>query len=88
MFGPMGVGHHTCHHLYRLVGWQPEPKGAARRFTGEAKRGLPGELRPLVATRVDAGESLRSLARELGVSHESIRRIGQATRGIASAGTG
>jgi hypothetical protein len=31
-------------------------------------------VRPTVASRVSAGESLRALAREYQVSHETIRR--------------
>ena len=69
----MGVGHHTCHHLYRLVG-QPEPRDRSRRLTAFAKLGLPMDVRPVIAARVAAGESLRALGREYGVSHECIRR--------------
>ena len=70
----MGIGHHTCHHLYRLVG-QREPSDRSRRFTAAVKLGLPTEAWPLIAARVAAGKSLRTLAREYGVSHETIRRI-------------
>jgi hypothetical protein len=74
----MGVGHHPCHHLYRLVGWQPEPKGAVRQLASEARHALPSALRSVVASRIAAGESLRSLAHAYGVSHETIRRARRA----------
>jgi hypothetical protein len=69
----MGVGHHTCHHLYRLASWQPEHRRAARRLSTGAGRGLPVEVEPVIAARVAAGESLRVLAPEYSVSYEMIR---------------
>jgi hypothetical protein len=74
----MGVGHHPCHHLYRLIGTQPEPTGASQRLASEARRGVPSSIRRVLAARVAAGESLRSLAREYGVSYETIRRARRA----------
>ena len=69
--GSNGIGHRTCQHLYSLVGWQPEPSGAAHRLTGEAKHGPPREFRPVLAARLAAGESLQAVALEFGVSHET-----------------
>ena len=74
---PKGVGHHTCHHLYRLVG-QPEPQGQPCRLPAITKFGLPQNVWTVIAARVAAGESLRSLGREYGVSQECIRRVANA----------
>ena len=81
IMGSKGVGHHPCHHLYRLVAWQPETNASTRRLSSAAKRGLPNALRSVVAARGSAGESLRALARQYGVSNETIRR----SRGAAGA---
>ncbi len=43
-----------------------------------SKLALPVLAWPAIAARVTAGESLRALAREYGVSHECIRRAARA----------
>jgi hypothetical protein len=75
----MGVGTHTCHHLYRLAVSQSAGSSGAGRLTAEARLGVPRSLWSAVAARVTAGETLRGLAREYGVSYECIRRIARAT---------
>jgi hypothetical protein len=77
----MGVGHHPCHHLYRLAaGASQRTAGESCRLTAASRLGLPSNMWPDVAARVVAGESLRQLGRQYGVSHECIRRIAQAVQ--------
>ncbi len=60
--------------------------GRSRRLTSVSNTAVPIALWPVVAARVAAGESLRALGREYGVSHECVRRIAQ-TAGSASTAT-
>ncbi len=55
--------------------------GRSRCLTSSNRIALPLAHWPLITARVSAGESLRALGREYGVSHECIRRIAR----IASA---
>jgi hypothetical protein len=59
-----------------------QAKGRSRRLTLDIKLALPSSIRLVVAARIGAGESLRSLAREYGVAHECIRRVALAARSV------
>lgn len=52
----------------------------SRRLTAAGKLALPQAVWPTLAARVAAGESLRALGREYGVSRECIRRIATAAQ--------
>jgi hypothetical protein len=54
-------------------------KGRSRRMMAVERFGIPLPMRAILGARIGAGESLRALAREYGVSHETIRRVGRAT---------
>ena len=71
----MGGWGRDCQH-YRLVAtFLRRVGGRTRHLTPVSKLALPTTARLAVAARVAAGESLRALAREYGVSHECIRRV-------------
>ena len=73
---PIGVASAKVLHLYRLVGdGAPMTAGRSGRLFVQRADMLPLDLRPAVASRRAAGETLRALAREYGVSREAIRRI-------------
>jgi DNA invertase Pin-like site-specific DNA recombinase len=57
-----------------VIDFPPQAHGRSQRLTAAGKPALPPGLWPEVRRRVEAGESLRSLARAFGVSHETIRR--------------
>ena len=63
-----------CQHYRMVTTFQRRRAGRSRRLTSLRKLGVPQSLWPAVASRLRAGESLRMLAREYGVSHECIRR--------------
>jgi hypothetical protein len=71
---PDGESYRDCQHYGLVLPFRPQPRGRSRRVTALGKVALPPSLWPEIAARVWTGESLRSLAREYGVSHECIRR--------------
>ena len=78
----MGVGHHTCHHLYRLASSLDAPHaGRPQRLTAVAKLGVPQQHWPTIAHRITAGASLRALADRHFTTAE--KRAARAAAGVA-----
>ncbi len=77
---PDGGRGRDCQHYRLVTTFHRHRAGRTRRLTSISKLALPQSLWPSVASRVAAGESLRALRREYGVSHECIRRMAQAVR--------
>ncbi len=71
---PDGGRGRDCQHYRLVAAFHRRRAGRLRRLTSVSKVALPQSLWPSVASRIAAGESLRALAREHGVSHECIRR--------------
>ncbi len=65
---PAASGKHAWSGLLRRAMW----------VHSTSRPALSPQTRAVIAARVAAGESLRMLAREYLVSHETIRRIAQA----------
>jgi hypothetical protein len=51
--------------------------GRSRRVVAAGKLGVPLSMRPILVAQITAGDSLRALAREYGVSRETVRRVGR-----------
>jgi hypothetical protein len=72
---PIGVASAKFSHFFRLIGdGAPVVTDRSGRLHVDRRSALPARLRPIIAARVAAGGSLRSLATEYGVSREAIRR--------------
>jgi len=74
MHDPDGERGRVCQYYRLASAWHTQRAGWSRRLTATGRLALPLSLRPIVQERAAAGESLRALAREYGVSHECIRR--------------
>jgi hypothetical protein len=72
---PMGIGHHTCHHLYLLMSSAAKAVDQSRRLRPVERLSLAHSLWPEVVRRTLAGQSVRRVAREFGVSHATVHRI-------------
>ena len=68
-----------CQHYRMVATFHRRVGGRSRRIPAVGKLALPLSVQPVIGARVAAGESLRAVAREYGVSHECIRRMVQAS---------